>query len=84
MMSEPKVRRWVGKYEVGRLIGECNFGKLRSAVDTETGDPVALMILDKDKVLKHKMAEQVIRFPNRHLVFSCLLSCPLICPCYIS
>ncbi|KAG7609963.1 Protein kinase-like domain superfamily [Arabidopsis suecica] len=60
-MSEPKVRRWVGKYEVGRLIGECNFGKLRSAVDTETGDPVALMILDKDKVLKHKMAEQIKR-----------------------
>ncbi|KAG7551434.1 Pentatricopeptide repeat [Arabidopsis thaliana x Arabidopsis arenosa] len=60
-MSEPKARRWVGKYELGRMIAKCTFAKLQSAVDTETGDPVALMILDKDKVLKHKMAEQIRR-----------------------
>ncbi|CAH8271804.1 unnamed protein product [Arabidopsis lyrata] len=60
-MSEPKARRWVGKYELGRMIAECSFGKVRSAVDTQTGDPVALMILHKDKVLKHKMAEQIKR-----------------------
>ncbi|XP_019084752.1 PREDICTED: pentatricopeptide repeat-containing protein At5g21222 [Camelina sativa] len=60
-MSEPKVRRWVGKYEVGRTIGECAFAKVRFARHSETGEPVALMILDKDKVLNHKMADQIKR-----------------------
>lgn len=78
MMSEPKARRWVGKYELGRMIAECSFGKVRSAVDTQTGDPVALMILHKDKVLKHKMAEQVIRISIlASSFFLCLLSSPL-------
>ncbi|CAN8252510.1 unnamed protein product [Cochlearia groenlandica] len=58
-MSEPKFKRWVGKYEVGRLIGECTFGTVRFARDSETGEPVSLSILDKEKVLKHKMAEQI-------------------------
>ncbi|XP_019097818.1 PREDICTED: pentatricopeptide repeat-containing protein At5g21222-like [Camelina sativa] len=60
-MSEPKIRRWVGKYEVGKTIGECAFAKVRFAQDSETGQPVALMILDKEKVLNHKMADQIKR-----------------------
>uniref|UniRef100_A0A1J3EVJ2 non-specific serine/threonine protein kinase n=1 Tax=Noccaea caerulescens TaxID=107243 RepID=A0A1J3EVJ2_NOCCA len=58
-MSEPKAKRWVGKYEVGRTIGERTFAKVRFARDSETGETVTLMILDKEKVLKHKMAEQM-------------------------
>lgn len=72
-MSEPKAKRWVGKYEVGRTIGEPTFAKLRFAQDSETREPVALMILDKEKVLKHKMAEQVILFLNWLPVFLCWL-----------
>ncbi|KAL1204261.1 Pentatricopeptide repeat-containing protein [Cardamine amara subsp. amara] len=60
-MSEPKARRWVGKYEVERTIGERTFAKVRLARDSETGEPVTLMILDKEKVLNHKMAEQIRR-----------------------
>ncbi|KAG8495194.1 hypothetical protein CXB51_012864 [Gossypium anomalum] len=60
-MSQPKIKRRVGKYEVGRTIGEGTFAKVKFARNTETGEPVALKILDKEKVLKHKMAEQIKR-----------------------
>jgi serine/threonine protein kinase len=59
-MSTTKVKRRVGKYELGRTIGEGTFAKVKFARDTETGDPVAIKILDKEKLLKHKMVEQVI------------------------
>lgn len=59
-MSQPKIKRRVGKYEVGRTIGEGTFAKVKFARNSETGEPVALKILDKEKVLKNKMAEQVL------------------------
>lgn len=58
-MNKAKVKRRVGKYEVGRTIGEGTFAKVKFARNSETGGSVALKILDKEKVLKHKMAEQV-------------------------
>jgi serine/threonine protein kinase len=58
-MSTTKVKRRVGKYELGRTIGEGTFAKVRFAKNTETGEPVAIKILDKEKLLKHKMVEQV-------------------------
>ncbi|XXG52705.1 hypothetical protein AAC387_Pa03g0962 [Persea americana] len=61
MMNASKVKRRVGKYEVGRTIGEGTFAKVKFARNSETGDPVALKILDKEKVLKHKMVEQIKR-----------------------
>ncbi|XP_047973489.1 CBL-interacting serine/threonine-protein kinase 3-like [Salvia hispanica] len=61
-MNQPKkVKRMIGKYELGRTIGEGTFAKVKFAKNTETGQPVAIKILDKDKVLKHKMAEQIRR-----------------------
>jgi serine/threonine protein kinase len=53
------VKRRVGKFELGRTIGEGTFAKVRLAKNTETGEHVAIKILDKAKVLKHKLAEQV-------------------------
>ncbi|KAL0460904.1 UNVERIFIED_CONTAM: CBL-interacting serine/threonine-protein kinase [Sesamum latifolium] len=60
-MNQPKIKRRIGKYEVGRTIGEGTFAKVKFARNSETGQPVAIKILDKDKVLKHKMAEQIKR-----------------------
>ncbi|XP_077248994.1 CBL-interacting protein kinase 32-like isoform X1 [Tasmannia lanceolata] len=60
-MNAPKIKRKVGKYEVGRTIGEGTFAKVKFARNSETGEPVALKILDKEKVLKHKMVEQIKR-----------------------
>ncbi|KAL6009802.1 CBL-interacting serine/threonine-protein kinase 3 [Asimina triloba] len=59
-MNAPKVRRQVGKYEIGRTIGEGTFAKVKFARNTATGESVAIKILDKEKVLKHKMVEQVM------------------------
>ncbi|KAK3126072.1 hypothetical protein QOZ80_7BG0613500 [Eleusine coracana subsp. coracana] len=56
-----KVKRRVGKYELGRTIGEGTFAKVRIAKNTETGEHVAIKILDKAKVLKHKLVEQIKR-----------------------
>lgn len=61
-MNRPKVQRRVGKYEVGKTIGQGTFAKVRYAKNTETGESVALKILDKEKVLKNKMSEQVLTF----------------------
>ncbi|XXG50707.1 hypothetical protein AAC387_Pa02g4656 [Persea americana] len=60
-MNAPKVKRRVGKYEVGRTIGEGTFAKVKFARNSETQEPVALKILDREKVLKHKMVEQISR-----------------------
>lgn len=55
----------VGKYELGKTLGEGTFAKVKYAKNMETGESVAIKVLDKDKVLKHKMVEQV-----GHLIFS--------------
>lgn len=50
----------VGKYELGRTLGEGNFAKVKFARHVETGENVAIKILDKEKILKHKMIGQVL------------------------
>ncbi|KAG9148637.1 hypothetical protein Leryth_019147 [Lithospermum erythrorhizon] len=60
-MNRPKIKRRVGKYEMGKTIGEGTFAKVKFARNSETQEPVALKIMDKDKVLKHEMAEQIKR-----------------------
>ncbi|KAF8652241.1 hypothetical protein HU200_062877 [Digitaria exilis] len=59
-MSTTKVKR-VGKYELGRIIGRGTFAKVRFAKNTETGESVAIKILDKEKVLMHKIVDQIKR-----------------------
>lgn len=55
-------RTRVGRYELGRTLGEGNFAKVKFARNIETGENVAIKILDKDKLLKHKMIGQVLFF----------------------
>ena len=84
----------VGKYEIGRTIGEGTFGKyvckhptpthcvpqnglwgciftislfprVKFAVNTETGDRVAIKILDKQKIIRQGMAEQIKKEVSR-------------------
>lgn len=57
--SPKKVKRQVGKYELGRTLGEGTFAKVRFARNVETGEHVAIKILEKEKIMKHKMVEQV-------------------------
>ncbi|XP_035821368.1 CBL-interacting serine/threonine-protein kinase 18 isoform X2 [Zea mays] len=51
-------RQRLGKYELGCTIGEGTFAKVRIAKNMDTGDHVAIKILDKAKVHKNKLAEQ--------------------------
>ncbi|CAH8362424.1 unnamed protein product [Eruca vesicaria subsp. sativa] len=60
-MNQPKVQRRVGKYEVGKTIGQGTFAKVRYAKDTETGESVALKIIDKQKLIKNEMSKQLKR-----------------------
>ncbi|KAL2893033.1 CBL-interacting serine/threonine-protein kinase 8 [Bienertia sinuspersici] len=53
------VVRKVGKYEIGRTVGEGTFAKVKFAQNTETGESVAMKILDRNTILKHKMIEQI-------------------------
>ncbi|XP_042374829.1 CBL-interacting protein kinase 9-like [Zingiber officinale] len=54
-------RTRVGKYELGRTLGEGSFAKVKYARNVQTGDNVAIKILDKQHVLRHKTVEQIKR-----------------------
>ncbi|KAK8600962.1 hypothetical protein V6N13_059298 [Hibiscus sabdariffa] len=55
------VVRKVGKYEIGRTIGEGTFAKVKFAQNTETGESVAMKVLDRITIIKHKMVDQIKR-----------------------
>ncbi|XVF21733.1 hypothetical protein REPUB_Repub12eG0115600 [Reevesia pubescens] len=48
-------RTRVGKYGLGRTLGEGTFTKVKFVRNIQTGENVVIKILDKEKVLKHKM-----------------------------
>ncbi|KAL6603851.1 hypothetical protein ACP70R_044212 [Stipagrostis hirtigluma subsp. patula] len=54
-------KKRVGRYEVGRTIGQGNFAKVKFAVDADTGAAVAMKVLDKDAILTHRMLHQIKR-----------------------
>ena len=56
------VKNKLGKYELGRTIGEGTFAKVKFAQNTETGESVAVKVLAKSTILKHKMVDQVTNF----------------------
>ncbi|XP_059637952.1 CBL-interacting serine/threonine-protein kinase 24-like [Cornus florida] len=56
-----KVTRKVGRYEMGRTIGEGTFAKVKFAQNTETGESVAMKVMAKTTILKHKMVDQIKR-----------------------
>nr|XP_009380407.1 PREDICTED: CBL-interacting protein kinase 24 isoform X1 [Musa acuminata subsp. malaccensis] len=51
----------VGKYDVVRTIGQGTFAKVKSAVNTETGEIVAMKVLAKSTILEHRMVHQIKR-----------------------
>ena len=53
------VRTRIGKYELGRTIGEGSFAKVKHSKNLETGENVAIKILEKAHILQHHMVEQV-------------------------
>ncbi|CAL1397542.1 unnamed protein product [Linum trigynum] len=51
----------IGKYEVGRTLGEGNFAKVKLARNLDTGHPFAIKILDKANILNRNIADQIKR-----------------------
>ncbi|KAL0547713.1 hypothetical protein IC582_012137 [Cucumis melo] len=60
-VKAPATRTRVGKYELGKTLGEGTFAKVKFAKNVENGDYVAIKILDREKVLRHRMVEQIKR-----------------------
>ncbi|XP_015877246.1 CBL-interacting serine/threonine-protein kinase 21 [Ziziphus jujuba] len=51
----------IGKYRLGRTIGEGTFAKVKLAVDTTNGQYVAIKIIDKHMVMESNLRSQVQR-----------------------
>ncbi|KQJ93623.1 CBL-interacting serine/threonine-protein kinase 21 isoform X2 [Brachypodium distachyon] len=51
----------IGKYRVGRTVGEGAFAKVKLAVDADTGGTVAVKVIDRSTVLTNNLMCQVKR-----------------------
>ncbi|KAL2581124.1 hypothetical protein AAZV13_15G166500 [Glycine max] len=51
----------LGKYELGKTLGEGNFGKVKLARDTHSGKLFAVKILDKSKIIDLNNTDQIKR-----------------------
>ncbi|CAK7323130.1 unnamed protein product, partial [Dovyalis caffra] len=51
----------LGKYELGRTLGEGNFGKVKLAKNIETGQTFAVKILEKNRIIDLKITDQIKR-----------------------
>ncbi|XP_003578128.1 putative CBL-interacting protein kinase 27 [Brachypodium distachyon] len=61
--AEEKKKNYVlqGRYELGRVLGYGNFGRVHAARDLRTGRGVAVKVVAKDKVERAGMSEQMKR-----------------------
>ncbi|MED6191579.1 CBL-interacting serine/threonine-protein kinase 21 [Stylosanthes scabra] len=51
----------IGKYRLGRTIGEGTFSKVKLAVNADNGDKVAIKVIDKHMVMENNLKNQVKR-----------------------
>ena len=49
----------LGKYELGRTLGEGNFGKVKFARNTDSGQPFAVKVLEKSRIIERNTTDQV-------------------------
>uniref|UniRef100_A0A5B7BX86 non-specific serine/threonine protein kinase n=1 Tax=Davidia involucrata TaxID=16924 RepID=A0A5B7BX86_DAVIN len=59
MVREEGMR--VGKYEIGRTLGEGNFGKVKYAKNVDSGEPFAVKILEKNRIIDLNITDQIKR-----------------------
>ncbi|KAH7428735.1 hypothetical protein KP509_09G015000 [Ceratopteris richardii] len=61
-MDSPEIRPTrIGHYELGRLLGEGTFAKVKFAKHMKSGKGVAIKILDKEKIFKDNLVDQIKR-----------------------
>ncbi|XP_059637770.1 CBL-interacting serine/threonine-protein kinase 1-like [Cornus florida] len=51
----------LGKYEIGRTLGEGNFGKVKYAKNLDSGQSFAVKILEKNRILDLNITDQIKR-----------------------
>ncbi|KAK7264789.1 hypothetical protein RJT34_32399 [Clitoria ternatea] len=51
----------LGKYELGGTLGEGNFGKVKFARNTDSGQPFAVKIIEKNKIIDLNITNQIKR-----------------------
>ncbi|XP_019191370.1 PREDICTED: CBL-interacting serine/threonine-protein kinase 9 isoform X4 [Ipomoea nil] len=82
-VGTPATRTRVGKYELGNTLGEGSFAKVKYATNLDSGESVAIKIIDRDRILRHKMVEgikreistmKLIKHPNVLRIFEVLAS----------
>jgi len=59
----------LGKYELGRTLGEGNFGKVKFAKDTVSGHSFAVKIIDKSRIADLNFSLQVPISLSSFLIF---------------
>ncbi|CAI8610861.1 unnamed protein product [Vicia faba] len=78
----------LGKYELGRTLGEGNFGKVKFARNTDSQQPYAIKIVDKNKIIDLNITNQIkreisalklLRHPNVVKLYEVLASKTKIC-----
>ncbi|KAK1390299.1 Non-specific serine/threonine protein kinase [Heracleum sosnowskyi] len=60
-VNEQKKEMQVGKYELGRTLGEGNFGKVKYAKNLDSGHSFAVKILEKTRIVDHRIIDQIKR-----------------------
>ncbi|XWS35945.1 hypothetical protein CRYUN_Cryun20dG0040200 [Craigia yunnanensis] len=83
MSTKKKTTRTrVGKYELGRTLGEGSFAMVKFAKNVETGECVAIKILDRDHIKREISTVKLIKHPNVLKIFEVnKLSLELWCYC---
>ncbi|WOH13126.1 hypothetical protein DCAR_0832635 [Daucus carota subsp. sativus] len=59
--DEQKKGMQVGKYELGRTLGEGNFGKVKFARSLDSGHSFAVKILEKTRIVDQRIIDQIKR-----------------------
>lgn len=59
--SSSHLQKRVGKYFVGRTIGEGTYAKVKYGQNADSGEAVAIKVLDKEQLVRSGMVEQIKR-----------------------
>lgn len=61
-VDEEKKTMLVGKYELGRTLGEGTFGKVKYAKSLDSGHSFAVKILEKTRIVDQRIVDQVVPY----------------------
>ncbi|CAA3030435.1 CBL-interacting serine threonine- kinase 1-like [Olea europaea subsp. europaea] len=61
VLTQEKKGMRLGKYELGRTLGEGNFGKVKYAKNLDSGQSFAIKILEKNRILDLNITDQIKR-----------------------